>query len=161
MVLSRLPRAAAPVPTLVLGVTILALSPGAAASPVPSSVPSSAAASVPSSATSSASGPSATATPAWAALTAESAGSWTFAHDDGTVHQALQRWAREAGWQLVWEVERDFPIDAEVALRGNFLDALTQAMTALRDTDFPLQARVQAETRVVRIGRYLPDGARR
>lgn len=169
MVLSRLPRAAAPVPTLVLGVTILALSPGAAASSVPSSVPSSvaasvpssAAASVPSSAASSASRPLAAGTPAWAALTAESAGSWTFAHDDGTVHQALQRWAREAGWQLVWEVERDFPIDAEVALRGNFLDALTQAMTALRDTDFPLQARVQAETRVVRIGRYLPDGARR
>ncbi|HEY1397218.1 toxin co-regulated pilus biosynthesis Q family protein [Roseateles sp.] len=97
---------------------------------------------------------------AWQALAAEAPAAWTFQRADGTVHQALQRWTREAGWQLVWEVERDFPIDAEVTLRGNFLDALNQAMAALRDTDFPLQARIQAETRVVRVGRYLPDGAR-
>ncbi|WP_431286864.1 toxin co-regulated pilus biosynthesis Q family protein [Roseateles chitinivorans] len=90
----------------------------------------------------------------------DGATAWSFTRADGTVHQALQRWTREAGWQLVWEVERDFPIDAEVTLRGTFLDALNQAMAALRDTDFPLQARVQADTRVVRIGRYLPDGAR-
>jgi hypothetical protein len=98
---------------------------------------------------------------AWRALEAEPPTAWTFLCADGTVHQALQRWTREAGWQLVWEVERDFPIDAEVTLRGNFLVAVNQAMAALRDTDFPLQARLQAETRVARIGRYLPDGARR
>lgn len=107
-------------------------------------------------------GPAGADTPsiAWQALAAEAPAAWTFQRADGTVHQALQRWTREAGWQLVWEVERDFPIDAEVTLRGNFLDALNQAMAALRDTDFPLQARIQAETRVVRVGRYLPDGAR-
>ncbi|WP_377155356.1 toxin co-regulated pilus biosynthesis Q family protein [Roseateles sp. UC29_93] len=93
-------------------------------------------------------------------LETDAAMGWTFARVDGTVHQALQRWTREAGWQLVWEVDRDFPIDAEVTLRGNFLDALAQAMAVLRDTDFPLQARVQAGTRVVRVVRYLPDGAR-
>jgi transposase len=102
----------------------------------------------------------ATTSAAWRALQAEPPTAWTFLRADGTVHQALQRWTREAGWQLVWEVERDFPIDADVTLRGDFLDALNQAMAVLRDTDFPLQARVQAETRVVRIVRYLPDGAR-
>lgn len=98
---------------------------------------------------------------AWRTLEAEAPAAWAFLRADGTVHQALHRWSREAGWQLVWEVERDFPIDAEVTLRGNFLDVLNQTMAALRDTDFPLQARIHAETRVVRIGRYLPDGARR
>ena len=98
---------------------------------------------------------------AWRTLEAEAPAAWTVLRADGTVHQALQRWSREAGWQLVWEVERDFPIDAEFTLRGNLLDVLNQTMAALRDTDFPLQARIQAETRVVRIGRYLPDGARR
>lgn len=107
----------------------------------------------------------ATATPTTAAAMTPSrdtggATAWTFARADGTVHQAMQRWAREAGWQLVWEVDRDFPIDADVTLRGDFLGALTQAMAVLRDTDFPLQARVQAETRVVRVVRYLPEGAR-
>ncbi|OWQ45409.1 hypothetical protein CDL60_19315 [Roseateles noduli] len=98
--------------------------------------------------------------PASASPAEDGTQAWRFTRADGTVHQALQRWTREAGWQLVWEVERDFPIDAEVTLRGEFLDVLGQAMAALRDTDFPLQARVQAETRVVRIGRYLPDGVR-
>lgn len=102
-----------------------------------------------------------TTTPAWIALASERATDWSFNRTDGTVHQALRRWSRQAGWQLVWEVDRDFPIDAEVTLRGNFLEALNQTMAALRDTDFPLQARVQADTRVVRIGRWLPDGARR
>lgn len=88
------------------------------------------------------------------------ASDWTFARADRTVHEALGRWSRQAGWQLVWEVERDFPIDAEVTLRGTFLQALDQAMHGLRDTDFPVQARVQPQTRVVRIVRYLPEGAR-
>ncbi|WP_067271094.1 TcpQ domain-containing protein [Mitsuaria sp. 7] len=98
---------------------------------------------------------------AWRALEAEPPTAWTFLCADGTVHQALQRWMREAGWQLVWDVERDFPIDAEVTLHGNLLAAMNQAMAVLRDTDFPLQASIQAESRVVRIGRHLPDGARR
>ena len=85
---------------------------------------------------------------------------WTFTHADGTVHHAISRWAREAGWQLVWEAERDFPIDAEVTLRGDFAEALRQAMRALLDTDFPLQARLQPASRVVRIGRFLPEGTR-
>lgn len=140
MILSRLLVAAA----------LAWASPAGATAPVPASAPASAPAAV-----------EPTATADWIALSTEDASDWSFLLADGTVHQALQRWARVAGWQLVWEVDRDFPIDAEVSLRGNFLAALTQAMAALRDTDFPLQARVQAQTRVVRIGRWLPDGARR
>jgi hypothetical protein len=94
------------------------------------------------------------------ALPSPARAEWTFTHADGTVHHALSRWAREAGWQLVWEVDRDFPIDAEVTLRGDFAEALRQAMSALHDTDFPLQARLQPASRVVRIGRFLPEGAR-
>jgi hypothetical protein len=146
MVLFRLPGAFA----LLCGAAMAAPSPASAATPDAAASPP-----VPASAPT---GPAAT--PAWTALVAEGRATWTFVHADGTVHQALQRWAREAGWQLVWEAERDFPIDAEVTLHGNFLEALSQAMAVLRDTDFPLQARVQAETRVVRVGRYLPDGAR-
>ncbi|MDH0866715.1 toxin co-regulated pilus biosynthesis Q family protein [Mitsuaria sp. GD03876] len=97
----------------------------------------------------------------WSVLRAAPPSDWTFTRADGTVHLALSRWAREAGWQLVWEVDRDFPIDAEVTLRGNFVEALEQAMAALRDTDCPLQARLQPQTRVLRIDRYRPDGARR
>ena len=75
--------------------------------------------------------------------------------------QVLLRWTREAGWQLVWEAERDFAIDAQVALQGSFLQALGQAMATLSDSDFPLQATANTATRVVRITRYQLDGDRR
>lgn len=85
---------------------------------------------------------------------------WTFSRDDVSVRQAMQRWAGDAGWQLVWDIDRDFPIEAEVTLRGDFLDAIAQAMAVLRDTDYPVQARVQSTARIVRIARYLPEGVR-
>ena len=88
------------------------------------------------------------------------ASAWALTRDDVSVRQALQRWAGEAGWQLVWDIDRDFPIEAEVTLRGGFLDAIAQAMAVLRDTDYPVQARVQSTARIVRIARYLPEGAR-
>ncbi len=95
-----------------------------------------------------------------AASGAGAASDWTLTRDDVSVRQALQRWAGEAGWQLVWDIDRDFPIEAEVTLRGGFLDAITQAMAVLRDTDYPVQARVQSTARIVRIVRYLPEGVR-
>lgn len=95
-----------------------------------------------------------------AASGAGAASDWTLTRDDVSVRQALQRWAGEADWQLVWDIDRDFPIEAEVTLRGGFLDAITQAMAVLRDTDYPVQARVQSTARIVRIVRYLPEGVR-
>lgn len=95
-----------------------------------------------------------------AASDASASSAWTFSRDDVSVRQALQRWAVDAGWQLVWDIDRDFPIEAEVTLRGDFLDAIAQAMAVLRDTDYPVQARVQSTARIVRIARYLPEGVR-
>lgn len=94
-------------------------------------------------------------------LRSEAPSEWTVELSDQTFRQTLLRWTRVANWQLVWEVERDFAIDAQVTLNGNFLDALNQAMTSLRDTDYPVQARINPDTRVVRVVRYMLDGERR
>ncbi|SEL08513.1 Toxin co-regulated pilus biosynthesis protein Q [Roseateles sp. YR242] len=95
------------------------------------------------------------------AMRAEAPTEWTVELSDQSFRQTLLRWTRIANWQLVWEVDRDFAIDAQVTLNGNFLQALDQAMTALRDTDFPVQARINPDTRVVRVVRYMLDGERR
>lgn len=94
-------------------------------------------------------------------LRQEASSEWTVELSDRTFRQTLLRWTRIANWQLVWEVDRDFAIDAQVTLNGNFLDALNQAMTSLRDTDYPVQARINPDTRVVRVVRYMLDGERR
>lgn len=94
-------------------------------------------------------------------LRQEASSEWTVELTDRSFRQTLLRWTRIANWQLVWEVERDFAIDAQVTLNGNFLEALNQAMTSLRDTDYPVQARINPDTRVVRVVRYMLDGERR
>lgn len=100
-------------------------------------------------------------TEALAPMKSDSPSDWTVELADQTFYQTLLRWCRLAGWQLVWEADRDFPIDAQVTLQGNFLHALDQSMRSLRETDYPVQARVNPDTRVVRVVRYLLDGDRR
>lgn len=85
---------------------------------------------------------------------------WTVALADRSFYQTMLRWTRTAGWQLVWEVDRDFPIDAQVTLHGTFLEAVGLSMNALLETDFPLQSQVNEKTRVLRITRYILEGER-
>lgn len=73
--------------------------------------------------------------------------------EDRTLYHVLSRWAGVAGWQLIWEAERDFPIESNVHLHRSFLGALEQVMDTLKDSDHPLQAIVNAQTRVVRVVR--------
>ncbi|UXH80278.1 toxin co-regulated pilus biosynthesis Q family protein [Roseateles amylovorans] len=94
-------------------------------------------------------------------LRAESSGEWTVELADQTFRQTLLRWTRIAGWQLVWEADRDFAIDAQVTLQGNFTQVLEEAMNSLRETDYPVQALINPNTRVVRVKRYMLDGDRR
>lgn len=91
----------------------------------------------------------------------EPSGEWQVLLSDVTFYQTMLRWTRLAGWQLVWEAERDFAIDAQVTLQGTFLEVLDTSMRSLLSTDYPLQAQVNEQTRVVRITRYLLDGDRR
>lgn len=78
---------------------------------------------------------------------------WIFSPSDRTLSMALQRWSAAANWQLVWEADRDFPIEVEIQFEGHFSAVLEQVMNSLQDSDYPLQAVVNAQTRVLRIRR--------
>jgi hypothetical protein len=85
---------------------------------------------------------------------------WSVEFADSTVRLSLKRWAKEAQWQLVWDADRDFVIDAEVQWHGTFEQALTALLESLRNSDYPLQARVHAASRVLRIQRLSPTPER-
>ena len=85
---------------------------------------------------------------------------WSIELSDKRLSPALQRWAGQAGWQLVWEAERDFLIDAALHVEGDFLFAIETAMRALADTDYPLQAIANRKTHVLRIIRFQDMGTR-
>lgn len=43
---------------------------------------------------------------------------------DGTLLDALTRWADQAGWQVVWEAADDLLIPAQASYQGDFRDAV-------------------------------------
>jgi hypothetical protein len=45
---------------------------------------------------------------------------WSLLTQDKTLYHSLSRWAQLANWQLMWEADRDFPIQAQISIEGNF-----------------------------------------
>jgi hypothetical protein len=64
---------------------------------------------------------------------------------------ALSEFARDNGWELAWEIDRDFPIDYAATFEGPFLDVIASVVESLRATDTPLRAKVYRANKVVRI----------
>lgn len=65
------------------------------------------------------------------------------APDDGTMRQALKRWAQRDGWVFNdqhWEVEIDLPIVSTALFSANFNDAVAQLMQSTALGARPLQA---------------------
>ena len=85
----------------------------------------------------------------------EVAASWEIQQIDKTLSTVLARWSQKAGWQLVWDAERDFPIESNIVLDGTFVMVVQTVMDSLNETDYPLQASMNPGTRVIRIARYL------
>jgi hypothetical protein len=80
---------------------------------------------------------------------------WSIETSDATLSNTLSRWCRQEKWQLIWEAERDFPILVNMRLKGSFQSAILTVMTSLTDTDYPLQAVLHSDTRVIRIVRRM------
>ncbi|PIT73031.1 TcpQ domain-containing protein [Limnohabitans sp. B9-3] len=83
---------------------------------------------------------------------------WSIEQSEKRLSHALERWAQLAGWQLVWEAERDFVIESNLHLEGEFLKAVGTVMQSLGSTDYPLQAKANRTTLTLRISRYQDAG---
>jgi hypothetical protein len=85
---------------------------------------------------------------------------WTVQFSDGTVRRMLQRWADDAGYQLLWEVPRDFPVEIEMTIQRTFRDALSLVAKSLANTDAPIQININPEVRFIRVVRSLNSQAK-
>ncbi|AMR78612.1 toxin co-regulated pilus biosynthesis Q family protein [Cupriavidus nantongensis] len=79
---------------------------------------------------------------------------WEVRASDLTLRQSLMRWAKDAGWQVSWEVKYDFPVQLEAAFGGTFENAVEQFTASLRTSEFPLLGCMYEGNRVVRILHY-------
>lgn len=79
---------------------------------------------------------------------------WEVRAADLTLRQTLMRWAKDAGWQVSWEVKYDFPVQLEAVFGGTFENAIEQFTASLRNSEFPLLGCLYEGNRVVRVLHY-------
>jgi len=85
---------------------------------------------------------------------------WSLQTQDKTLYHSISRWAQSANWQLMWEAERDFPIQAQISIEGSFTAAFQMVMNSLASSDYPLQAVMNNSTRVISVIRHQDPFAR-
>ncbi|MBY4696110.1 toxin co-regulated pilus biosynthesis Q family protein [Burkholderia latens] len=96
------------------------------------------------------------ATPAFVPAPAPERTEWQMRLSDGSVRNALARWASEAGWQFIWDVPTDFQVDATATIHGTLAEALRQVTNALAGSQVPIQVVLYQRNRVMRV---VPKGA--
>jgi hypothetical protein len=99
--------------------------------------------------------PTSTSTPVNAEPQADASQVWEMRESDGSVRSALQRWAKDAGWQFIWDVPTDFRVDANATIHGSLEQALGAVVDALGSAQVPIQAVLYKGNRVLRI---IPKG---
>ena len=76
---------------------------------------------------------------------------WTVQEEDRTLSTALERWARQAGWKLLWESTLDYSIEASATINGTFEDAIEFVAKNLANSENPMRASFYKGNKVVRI----------
>ncbi|WP_157643288.1 toxin co-regulated pilus biosynthesis Q family protein [Burkholderia ubonensis] len=79
---------------------------------------------------------------------------WEVKASDVTLRQTLIRWAKDAGWQVSWEIGYDYPVQLEGSFTGSFENAVDQFMGSLRYSDYPALACMYDANHVVRVLHY-------
>jgi hypothetical protein len=89
--------------------------------------------------------------PETAAAVAAMIATWHVDMADGTLKAVLGRWAQTAGWQLVWEPQSDFRIEASADLAGGFEDAAGALILSAERSSVPVRAIFYRGNKVLRI----------
>jgi hypothetical protein len=76
---------------------------------------------------------------------------WELVPTDKTLKAALTRWARMAGWQVVWELPVDYEVETRTAVQGTFQEAVGVVAKSMDSAEVPMKAIFYAGNRVLRI----------
>ena len=76
---------------------------------------------------------------------------WRLSDRDRTLKAAVERWAKEAGWQVFWELGVDYPIVASATLSGSFEEAVGVVVRSMEHADVPPMALFYRGNQVLRM----------
>lgn len=77
--------------------------------------------------------------------------SWVIHPSDGGLRTTFERWAQQAGWQLVWDLKVDYPINASASLESTFEQAVQAVTKSLQQSQVAPKATFYRGNRVLRI----------
>lgn len=81
----------------------------------------------------------------------QEAAEWQIRSDDRTIKEALSRWTRLSGWQLIWEIPYEYPVGATATFTGTFEESLENVIKALQSAEVQPQVRFYRGNHVIRI----------
>jgi len=76
---------------------------------------------------------------------------WQIRVEDRTLKEAIVRWAKMSGWQLVWEIPFEYPVGAAATIKGSFEQALETVIKSMQGAEVQPQVKFYTGNHVVRI----------
>ena len=76
---------------------------------------------------------------------------WSMTLKDKTLRGAFTKWGKKAGWQLVWNVKADYPIDTAWSISGSFESAVNEVLKATQHSEMPLMAVMHDSNHVLEV----------
>ena len=76
---------------------------------------------------------------------------WQLNPQDRTLRSALTKWCKTAHWQLVWNVNADYPIITTWNIAGSFETAVNEVLQASQTTNVPLLAIMHDKNHVLEV----------
>lgn len=67
---------------------------------------------------------------------------WSYSPEDGKLSVALTRWAKEAGYQLVWKTDTNYELNSSSTITGDFRYALNLMLSSFAKSNSPLYANI-------------------
>lgn len=72
----------------------------------------------------------ATSTPGYGGLKQNFNQVWVTSPSDNTMRQLIQKWSGTVGWTLVWNVDKDIPLESSDQTTGDFKTAVRRLLSA-------------------------------
>lgn len=80
---------------------------------------------------------------------------WSVTVADRSVRALLERWAKVANYQILWEIPVDLELNANASMTGSFEDALSALLASLKNSEYPIEAIIY-DNNVVRMVKRTP-----
>lgn len=78
-------------------------------------------------------------------------GRWDMLESDRTLKGTLGRWARDAGWRLVWEAPVDYAVESNSRILGTMEQAVELVVQGMESAETPIKAILYQRNNVIRI----------